>query len=568
MRTRNAACLLAVVLVAYTLQTELASYVQHGLGYKKPYFLFYLTHSSYLLLFPLHLAVLAILPASATSTRIPTLLAELASTLEEKFQPPARSGSSSSTSSKGGSHNAASLRIPSSPKLYQHVEHRSVFGWCQAVKQALLVRVRAPWIDYLAKRVLLLTVLISAPALSWYGAVPLTSMTDITAIYNVFAFWAYLLSLYYLPAPAHLRVSSVLRILNFVAVLLAVSGVFVIAYGDAIAGGHEEEGKGDSGGYDSQYRLLGNGLALFGSVAYAGYEVWYKLHVRSRFFMRRAPLRSNFRAPRTDEPDISLPEPPDETPLQDLGGHTYEPAPSDDPDAGGLSAFPGIETETSSLLRAPSPSTNGLSSDPATPAPIPVESARRASPSFASHGIEARSRAPPPSQIVTPTLLLLYSNAITSLIGLCTLGLLWIPIPLLHWVGWEDFEVPPAGAGLAMVGIVLGGIVFNGGFMVLLSLWGPVTASVANLLTLLLVSLCDALFVPSAPPMTTSTLAGGGMIVCAFAVLIVAEMKGEGTAAAATTGTDAEEVGGGARSRIDGRKGLERISEEEVEVRR
>lgn len=214
MRTRNAACLLAVVLVAYTLQTELASYVQHGLGYKKPYFLFYLTHSSYLLLFPLHLAVLAILPASATSTRIPTLLAELASTLEEKFQPPARSGSSSSSSSKGGSHNAASLRIPSSPKLYQHVEHRSVFGWCQAVKQALLVRVRAPWIDYLAKRVLLLTVLISAPALSWYGAVPLTSMTgessvsgartgtgraryneadcstfaDITAIYNVFAF--------------------------------------------------------------------------------------------------------------------------------------------------------------------------------------------------------------------------------------------------------------------------------------------------------------------------------------------------------------------------------------------
>lgn len=103
--------------------------------------------------------------------------------------------------------------------------------------------------------------------------------------------------------------------------------------------------------------------------------------------------------------------------------------------------------------------------------------------------------------------------------------------------------------------------------MVLLSLWGPVTASVANLLTLLLVSLCDALFVPSAPPMTTSTLAGGGMIVCAFAVLIVAEMKGEGTAAAAT-GTDDEEVGGGARSRMDSRKGLERISEEEVEVRR
>lgn len=63
--------------------------------------------------------------------------------------------------------------------------------------------------------------------------------------------------------------------------------------------------------------------------------------------------------------------------------------------------------------------------------------------------------------------------------------------------------------------------------MILLSLWGPVTASVANLLTLLLVSLADALFVPSAPPMTTSTLIGGGMIVAAFAGLIVAEVRGE-----------------------------------------
>lgn len=79
--------------------------------------------------------------------------------------------------------------------------------------------------------------------------------------------------------------------------------------------------------------------------------------------------------------------------------------------------------------------------------------------------------------------------------------------------------------------------------MVLLSLWGPVTASVANLLTLLLVSLCDALFVPSAPPMTRSTLAGGGMIVCAFAVLIVAEIKGEGAAKRGSESEGDEDTG-------------------------
>lgn len=57
--------------------------------------------------------------------------------------------------------------------------------------------------------------------------------------------------------------------INLVSVLLAVCGVFVIAYGDAAAAG------GTSG--EAKNRLVGNGLALFGSLAYAGYEVWYKI---------------------------------------------------------------------------------------------------------------------------------------------------------------------------------------------------------------------------------------------------------------------------------------------------
>lgn len=507
MQTRSAGILLAVVLVAYTLQTELASHVQHGLGYKKPYFLFYLTHSSYLLLFPLHLAALAL----SRSASVPALLASLAATLEEKFQPPPLSRGRGGAGSLRKLSATTSSAAPSSPKPNQHVEHRSLFGFVDAVQKSLLVRVREPWIDYLARRVLLLTLLISAPALSWYGAVPLTSMTDITAIYNVFAFWAYLLSLYYLPAPAHLRTSPLLRILNFVAVLLAVTGVFVIAYGDTLAAGGVDDESQEPGGYDAKNRLLGNALALFGSVAYAGYEVWYKLH-------------------------ISLPERSDDTPLQDLAPHSYEPAPSEDPEEAAI----GADIETSSLLRAPSPSPGAADGYGVAGAATSLDhdSEHGPAPLFESapltNGSHVHLRKISPSlqqQTVSPTLLLLYSNAITSLIGLCTLVLLWIPIPLLHWIGWEEFQVPPKEAGLAMVGIILGGIVFNGGFMVLLSLWGPVTASVANLLTLLLVSLCDALFVPSAPPMTRSTLAGGGMIVCAFAVLIVAEMKGEGAAA-------------------------------------
>ena len=50
---------------------------------------------------------------------------------------------------------------------------------------------------------------------------------------------------------------------------------------------------------------------------------------------------------------ISLPERSDDTPLQDLTPHSYEPAPTEDPEE---AATVGADIETSSLLRAPSPS--------------------------------------------------------------------------------------------------------------------------------------------------------------------------------------------------------------------
>ena len=42
-------------------------------------------------------------------------------------------------------------------------------------------------------------------------------------------------------------------------------------------------------------------------------------------------------------------------------------------------------------------------------------------------------------------------------------------------------------------------------------------------MTLILVALCDALFIPSAPPLTRSSLIGGALIVSAFAGLIWGE---------------------------------------------
>ena len=45
LRGLGAGIIFIVVLIAYTVQTELAQHVQQRLGYKKPYLLLYLTHS-------------------------------------------------------------------------------------------------------------------------------------------------------------------------------------------------------------------------------------------------------------------------------------------------------------------------------------------------------------------------------------------------------------------------------------------------------------------------------------------------------------------------------------------
>lgn len=98
--------------------------------------------------------------------------------------------------------------------------------------------------------------------------------------------------------------------------------------------------------------------------------------------------------------------------------------------------------------------------------------------SLASHASRMQISSPPPAflQNASATTFLLYSNLITSLIGLTTLTLFWIPIPILHFIGWEDFQAPPSETWLLILGIVLSGVCFNAGFMILLSLWGPVVA--------------------------------------------------------------------------------------------
>jgi drug/metabolite transporter (DMT)-like permease len=61
----------------------------------------------------------------------------------------------------------------------------------------------------------------------------------------------------------------------------------------------------------------------------------------------------------------------------------------------------------------------------------------------------------------------LHPNFLTTCIGVCTLFVLWIPIPILHYYGIEEFALPSNMVTVAAIaGICAAGVVFNAGFMV------------------------------------------------------------------------------------------------------
>ena len=96
---------------------------------------------------------------------------------------------------------------------------------------------------------------------SWYVAIRYTTETDLTAIYNCSAFFAYAFSIPLL--------GDKLKFGKVFAVALAIAGVLTVCYGD--------RGTADGDKIDSaENRTLGNIIIGIGSVLYGLYEVLYK----------------------------------------------------------------------------------------------------------------------------------------------------------------------------------------------------------------------------------------------------------------------------------------------------
>ncbi|KAG5970483.1 hypothetical protein E4U55_001656 [Claviceps digitariae] len=346
-----AAFFLSVSLVAFCVQTELSAYIQHDLGWSKAYCMMWFTHSSWVILWP----------ATVLALR-----------LQKRDQPWAQFW-------------RKHLQVVLSTVTM--IELQTINVTTPSVAR------RGRPIMYLARMTIYITSALTVAGLSWYIAVSLTTPSDLTAIYNCSAFFAYAFSVPILKEP--------LRTDKSISVLIAILGVLIVAYGDT-GSSADDDGDDDAAATTASSRFAGNLIIGIGSILYGLYEVLYK-----------------------------------------------------------------------------------------------------------------RYACPPEG--VSPVRGTIFANVFGSCIGLFTLTVLWLPLPLLHLLHIERFEIPDPHTCRLIFLAVLSNALFSGCFLVLISLTSPVLSSVAALLTIFIVAIADWFL--TGQPLSWAAIVGGSMIVVAFAAL-------------------------------------------------
>lgn len=222
-----AAVFLVISLLSFCVQTELAAYVQHDLGWNKAYCMLYLTHGSWSLLWPTQLLILRLQKRDMPWPVFWKKHIWICRTTAQMVQ-------------------GRTLEVP-----HYH-------------------QARSP-VRYMLYCTAFITSALTVAGLSWYIAVDLTTPSDLTAIYNCSAFFAYAFSVPLLKEP--------FRLDKCFAVLVAIVGVVIVAYGDTkqnpTTGGDPTSTAGVGAGDDGN-RFLGNLVIGAGSVLYGLYEVLYK----------------------------------------------------------------------------------------------------------------------------------------------------------------------------------------------------------------------------------------------------------------------------------------------------
>ncbi|KAK0387385.1 hypothetical protein NLU13_5697 [Sarocladium strictum] len=212
-----AAFFLVLSLISFCVQTELSAHIQHDLGWDKAYCMMYFTHGSWVVIWPVLL---------------------LCQRIQKWDQP---------------------------WDVFWRKHKQQLLSTAMMVESRTLdvakvsIHQYARPVRYVIRFTAIITSALTVAGLSWYIAVSLTTPSDLTAIYNCSAFFAYVFSVPILKEP--------LRLDKSIAVLIAIGGVLVVAYGDS--GDNETDTTAGS-------RFIGNVIIGVGSVLYGLYEVMYK----------------------------------------------------------------------------------------------------------------------------------------------------------------------------------------------------------------------------------------------------------------------------------------------------
>lgn len=431
---------LPVSLLCFTVQTELAQYIQRDLHYSKPYFMLYLTHSSWWL---------------------------------------------------NGVGLFLFLRLKNRRQSSAAVFHRMVDDVSRMVHEieqhSRFVRGN-PW-RHMAFVVAVLGICLTIAGGTWYVAVNLTTASDVSAIYNASAFFAY--------AFAVPLLGEKLRIDKVAAVLISILGVFIIAYGDRdpAAGSGGGAGGGAEDGRSMGKRTLGNLTISIGAVLYGLYEVLYK-----KWACPPENLGDNVAT------DSSL--------SHSARSGRYS---QDDRERAHLAADEFDVSDSDDAL-SDDDSDDGGGGNRRNGSAVPHH--RRHTRQSSRARAHAQKQLAPSPTLADPSQSILLANFVATCLGLFTLCVMWMPIPVLHALKWEEFALPPASATVALGASIAANFVYSACLLAMISLTGPVLSSVASLLSIFCVAVTDTVVTGRA--LSAAALLGGGMILVAFAVLVYA----------------------------------------------
>ncbi|KAJ2725833.1 hypothetical protein GGI07_001040 [Coemansia sp. Benny D115] len=235
---------LGVCILSFIGQTVVTRRVQET--YAQPYFILWISHSLWIVLLPLHTAYekLKRRPRSLRALRLETLVASAKLIVQRQANGYEQVGS---PDDDGGDHDGARVMAEERP------------GW--VVWRTMLLATA-------------LAGLLNASAYLWYVAVGYTSMSKVTAIYNMSCFFAYLFSI--------LLLGERVRLAKCLAVAASILGVALMALADTGSGVQGQSLEAQAAARRSD--LLGDLLALICACGIGLYQVLYKRYAVPRGF--------------------------------------------------------------------------------------------------------------------------------------------------------------------------------------------------------------------------------------------------------------------------------------------